>query len=43
MALKNGRNYVGLDISEEYLDVAERRVSPLKADVAANDNQLEMF
>lgn len=43
MALKNGRNYVGLDINEEYLDVAERRVSPLKADVAANDNQLEMF
>tara|TARA_R100001510_G_scaffold30679_1_gene27354 strand:+ start:1795 stop:2706 length:912 start_codon:yes stop_codon:yes gene_type:complete len=43
MALKNGRNYIGLDINDDYFDVAERRVSPLKADVAANDNQLEMF
>ena len=43
MALKNGRNYIGLDINEDYLSVAERRVSPLKSDVADDDSQLEMF
>lgn len=43
MALKHGRNYIGLDVNEDYLDLAERRVSPLKADIADDDSQLEMF
>ena len=41
--MKLGRNYVGLDLNEEYLDLAERRVSPLKSDVVEDDDQLEMF
>lgn len=43
MAMKLGRNYVGIDLNEDYLEIAERRVSPLKSDVTSDDDQLEMF
>ena len=43
VAMKLGRNYIGIDLNEEYLEVASRRVSPLKSDVVIDDDQLEMF
>jgi len=43
VALANGRNYIGIDINKEYLELAQRRVSPLLADVIKNQNQMEMF
>jgi DNA modification methylase len=43
VALKLGRNYIGIDLNEDYLEVAARRVSPLKSDVVVDDDQLEMF
>ena len=30
MALLNGRNYIGIDISEEYCEIAKKRVSDLQ-------------
>ena len=30
MALLNGRNYIGIDISEEYCEIAEQRISQIK-------------
>jgi len=30
MALLNGRNYIGIDISEEYCEIAKKRVSNLQ-------------
>jgi DNA modification methylase len=43
MALQLKRSYLGIDINADYLDLAKRRVSPLVADVVADDRQIEMF
>ena len=43
VALRHGRSYIGIDLNEDYLGVATRRVSPLKSDVVVDDDQLEMF
>jgi len=29
MAKKNGRNYIGIEISEEYVDIINKRISSL--------------
>lgn len=30
MAMNNNRNYIGIEISEEYCKIIEKRLSPLK-------------
>ena len=43
VALSEGRNYIGIDVNKEYLELAQRRVSPLLSDVVRDENQMEMF
>lgn len=43
VAMRLGRNYIGIDLNEDYLEVASRRVSPLRSDVVIDEAQLEMF
>jgi len=31
MAVKNERNYIGIDISEEYVEIARRRIADYTA------------
>tara|TARA_R110000824_G_scaffold99747_6_gene237218 strand:- start:892 stop:1908 length:1017 start_codon:yes stop_codon:yes gene_type:complete len=42
-ALRLGRNYIGVDVNESYLDMAARRVSLIHSDVVKDEDQLEMF
>ena len=43
VALRLGRNYIGIDVNESYLDMAARRVSLIHSDVVKDEDQLEMF
>lgn len=43
VALRLGRNYLGIDINGDYQDVAQRRISPLHSDSPASPSQIEMF
>tara|TARA_R100000963_G_C4637241_1_gene101150 strand:- start:342 stop:1253 length:912 start_codon:yes stop_codon:yes gene_type:complete len=43
VALRLGRSYIGIDLNEDYLELATRRVSPIKSDVVIDDDQLEIF
>ena len=43
VAMRLGRNYIGIDVNESYLELAERRVSLIHSDVIKDENQLEMF
>jgi DNA modification methylase len=37
MAMNNNRNYIGIEISEEYCDIIESRLSPLKTFIEKSD------
>ena len=43
VALAKGRNYIGIDVNADYLELAKRRVSPVSSDVVRDENQMEMF
>lgn len=43
MALRLGRNYIGIDINEAYLETAMRRVSTTHSDTIKDEDQMELF
>lgn len=42
-AIKNNRNYIGIEISQEYCDLAEQRISALSGVYQSSTNELQLF
>ena len=41
--LRTGRNYIGIELSQEYCDIAEKRIADTKAEMEEEARQIEMF
>ena len=42
-AIKNNRNYIGIEISQKYCDLAEQRISALSGVYQSSTNELQLF
>lgn len=42
-AIKNNRNYIGIEISQKYCDLAEQRISALSGTYQSSTNELQLF